>query len=57
MKVDIYEQLFRLNQGYAAIIAALAALRRHPAFSARELERFAAMSKESRASTKQHRVR
>jgi hypothetical protein len=51
MKVEIYEQLFRLNQGYDEVLTALAALRRHPAFPASELDRFTAVSKEARAST------
>ncbi len=51
MKVQIYEQLFRLNQGFDEILTALAALRQHPAFPASELERFTAVSKETRAST------
>jgi len=41
----------RLNQGFDQILTALAALRRHPAFPAGELERFAALSKETRAAT------
>ena len=39
MKVQIYEQLFRLNQGFDEILTALAALRQHPAFPASELSR------------------
>ncbi len=51
MKVEIYEQLLRLNRGFDEIITALAALRQHPAFPANELDRFTAVSKETRAST------
>ena len=50
VKVEIYEQLFHLNKGYDEIITALAALRQHPAFPASELDRFTAVSKETRAS-------
>jgi hypothetical protein len=51
MKVEIYKQLFRLNKGFDEILTALAALRQHPAFPASELDRFTAVSKETRAST------
>jgi len=51
MKVDIYEQLFFINRAFGEILSALAALSQHAAFPAGELERFAAWSKEVRAST------
>jgi len=40
-----------LNRGYEEVLTALAALGQHRAFPAAELERFAALSKENRAST------
>jgi hypothetical protein len=51
MKVEIYEHLFIINRAFEEILAALAGLRQHPAFHRGELERFAALSKEARAST------
>ena len=49
MKVDICQQLLRLNQGFDQILTALAALRQYPVFPADKLERFTALSKETRA--------
>lgn len=51
MKVDVYEQLLRLNAGYHEVITSLAALRKHAAFKGSELERLTALSKELRADT------
>ena len=49
MKLDVYEQLLRLNAGCDQAIGSLAALRKHGAFKANALARFAALLKENRA--------
>ncbi len=51
MNVDIYKQLLRINQAHAEIVTALAALRKYPAFDTTTLDRFAALWKETRATT------
>ena len=49
MKLDVYENLLRINAGYDQAIRSLAALRKHRAFQRGALARFAALSKETRA--------
>ena len=49
MKLDVYENLLRINAGYDQAIRSLAALRKHGAFHRGALARFAALSKETRA--------
>ena len=51
MKLDVYEHLLRINAGFDQAIQSLAALRKHGAFHRGTLERFAALSKETRAAT------
>jgi hypothetical protein len=43
--------LLRINQAHLEIVSALAVLRKHPAFHATTLDRFAALWKETRAAT------
>jgi len=49
MKLDVYEHLLRLNAGFDQAIASLTALRKHGAFKANALARFAGLAKENRA--------
>ena len=49
MKLDVYEHLLRLNAGCDQAIESLTALRKHGAFKANPLARFAALLKENRA--------
>jgi len=49
MKLDVYEHLLRLNAGCDQAIGSLTALRKHGAFKANALARFAALLKENRA--------
>ncbi len=51
MKLDVYEHLLRINAGFDQAIESLAALRKHSAFHRGMLERFAKLSKETRAAT------
>ena len=51
MKLDVYENLLRINAGFDQAIRSLAALRKHGAFHRGALTRFAALSKETRAAT------
>ena len=51
MKLDVYEHLLRFNAGFDQAIQSLAALRKHSAFHRGVLERFAQLSKETRAAT------
>jgi hypothetical protein len=51
VKLDVYELLLRINAGFDQAIRGLAALQRHAAFHRSTLERFAALSKETRAAT------
>ena len=46
MNVEVYNQLLRINQAHAEIVAALAVLHKYPAFDATTLDHFAALSKE-----------
>src|SRR5438477_9622284 len=56
VKLDIYEHLLRINAGYDQAIRSLAALRKHGAFHRSTLERFTALSKETRAATNSYLV-
>ena len=49
MKLDVYENLLRINAGFDQAIRSLAALRKHGAFQPGALAHFAALSKETRA--------
>ena len=51
MKLAVYKHLLDINVGFEQVIRGLAALRKHDAFLARELDRFSALAKESRAAT------
>src|SRR3989449_5743526 len=51
MKLDVYENLRRINRGFELVIEGLAALRKHGAFHRDTLARFAALSKENRSAT------
>ena len=49
MKLDVYDNLQRLNAGFDQVIQSLAALRKNGAFHRGTLARFMALSKETRA--------
>src|SRR2546425_10729310 len=51
MKLDVYENLRRINRGFELVIEGLAALRKHGVFHRDTLARFAALSKENRSAT------
>ena len=54
MKSDVYLHLWQINRSMDRVIEGLEALRRHPAFRRRELDRFRALSQESRALINSH---
>jgi len=51
VKLEIYEHLLAINAGFDQVIRGLAALRKHDSFLGRELDRYSALAKESRAAT------
>ena len=56
MKLTVYEHLLDINIGFDQVIRGLAALRKHDVFLARELDRFSAIAKESRAATNSYLI-
>lgn len=51
MKLPVYKHLFDINAGFDQVVRALAALRKNDAFLAKELDRYSALAKETRAAT------
>ena len=51
MKLNIYQNLLKINAGYQQVIGGLAALRKYRVFHRNELARFSALSKEIKAAT------
>ena len=51
MKLNIYQNLLKINAGFDQVIDGLAALRKHAAFHRGELDRFSALSKETKSAT------
>ncbi len=51
MKAQVYELVWRIHRGFEDAVEGLDALRQHHGFHRRELERFAALTKEARAAT------
>jgi hypothetical protein len=51
LKLNIYQNLLKINAGFDQVIGGLAALRKYGAFHRSELDRFSALSKENRAAT------
>ena len=49
MKLEVYENLLRMNAGFDQAIRSLAALGKHSAFHRGTLARFTALSKEAKA--------
>ncbi len=49
MKIDIYEQLFRMNQGFEEALSALRRLAKYSVFHRGEIRRFEQLSRETRA--------
>ena len=47
LKLNIYQNLLKINAGFDQVIGGLAALRKYRAFHRRELARFSALSKEN----------
>jgi len=56
VKLASYKHLLDINVGFDQVIRGLAALRKHDAFLARELDRFSALAKESRAATNSYLI-
>ena len=51
LKLNIYQNLLKINAGFNEVIGGLAALRKHDAFHRGELDRFSALSKETKSAT------
>ena len=51
MKLLVYQRLFDLNVGFDQVVRSLAALRKHDAFLAKELDYYSTLAKEARAAT------
>ena len=51
VKLPVYKHLLDINAGFEQVIRGLAALRKNDAFLSRELDRFSALAKETRAAT------
>ena len=56
LKLNIYQNLLKINAGFDQVIGGLAALRKYGAFHRSELDRFSALSKENRAATNSYLV-
>jgi hypothetical protein len=56
VKLSVYKHLHDVNVGFNQIIHALAALRKDDAFLAKELDRFSALVKETRAATNSYLI-
>jgi hypothetical protein len=56
MKVEVYRHLLDVNAGFDQAARSLSALRKHDAFQHRELDRFLALSKETRAAVSSYLV-
>ena len=51
LKLNIYQNLLKINAGFDQVIDGLAALRKHGVFHRGELDRFSALSKETKSAT------
>jgi hypothetical protein len=51
LEKSVYQQLFRMNRGFDAVLRALSVLRDYDGFHASELRRFHNLIREARAST------
>ena len=51
LKLNIYQNFLKINAGFDQVIDGLAALRKHGAFHRGELDRFSALSKETKSAT------
>ena len=51
LKLNIYQNLLKINAGFDQVIGGLAGLRKCGAFHRSELDRFSALSKENRSAT------
>ena len=56
MRLEIYRHLLDINAGFDQVIRGLAALRKHDAFLARELDPYIAFAKEARAATNSYLI-
>jgi hypothetical protein len=51
VKLPVYQHLLNLNAGFDQVVRSLAALRKHDAFLAKDLDHFSSLAKEARAAT------
>jgi hypothetical protein len=56
VKLPVYKNLLDINAGFYQVIRGLAAIRKHDAFLARELDHYSALTKEARAATNSYLI-
>jgi hypothetical protein len=56
VKLPVYKHLLEINAGFDQVVRGLAALRKEDAFLAKELDRFSALVKETRAATNSYLI-
>jgi hypothetical protein len=56
VKVPVYKHLLDINAGFDQVVRGLAALRKNDAFLSRELDRYSALAKETRAATNSYLI-
>jgi hypothetical protein len=56
VKLPVYKHLLEINAGFDQVVRGLAALRKDDAFLAKELDRFGALVKETRAATNSYLI-
>jgi len=56
VKLPVYKHLFEINAGFDQVVRGLAALRKDDAFLAKELDRYSALVKETRAATNSYLI-
>jgi hypothetical protein len=56
VKLPVYKNLLEINAGFDQVVRGLAALRKDDAFVAKEIDRFAELAKEARASTNSYLI-
>jgi len=56
VKLPVYKHLLDINAGFDQVVSGLAALRKHDGFLAKELDRFSALAKETRAATNSYLI-
>lgn len=56
MKLPVYKHLLEINAGFDQVVRGLAALRKRDGFLTKEIDRFSALAKETRAATNSYLI-